>query len=517
LVDRRSESRIVRATSTMARNLYRELRRADYSHQDVLRLVNEIVELLTSDAKGDQPAPPRAQPTLDRETGLPNAAVLREVLDFEVRHAREGQALLLLSLDVELPNLCPDAFAQALHESVSQALRRQVRVGESVGRIAPNRYLIVLPRATAEAALPLLRRISASFAGLESLRGNAAGVRIVARAAAFDASVHCAADLLERCVAAPPQPVFPLAASTEARARAGGSRAVVLALGGGAARAMAHLGALRVLRRAGVRIAGVAGASAGAIVGAMYASGVDDEAIIERFTAFARSDLYKKIRRSYATKRPIKRNMRESERYFRGSSLAFLSDERLGVVEDDLFSAFIEYFVGGDRAIESLSLPFAACATDLVEGRPAILAYGSVHAALRASCAIPGLFAPQRDGERLLVDGAVTSEVPIAAAAQLKLDAPTLAVYLERPERRVAQFANSAEIAIRANALVHTELVREQLRHAPLLLTVPVHDIGWLSFREGARLIEIGEKTAAAQLDRLLEELDRLSAAGAGG
>ncbi len=74
---------ILRATATIAKTFYRELRRADYSHEDVLRLINEMVQLLTHDARakdGDprQPLPP----TLDRETGLSNAEVMREVVDF---------------------------------------------------------------------------------------------------------------------------------------------------------------------------------------------------------------------------------------------------------------------------------------------------------------------------------------------------------------------------------------------------------------------------------------------------
>jgi hypothetical protein len=69
---------VLRATSTLARSLYRELRRADYSHQDVIRLVNEMVELVTLDARA--PRPVIMGPTHDRETGMPNAAVMREVL-----------------------------------------------------------------------------------------------------------------------------------------------------------------------------------------------------------------------------------------------------------------------------------------------------------------------------------------------------------------------------------------------------------------------------------------------------
>src|SRR5687768_16335976 len=70
----------VKAPSTIARTLYRELRLADYKHQDVLRVVNEMMELLTADARAPQPT--RLPPMLDRETGLPNASVMGEVVDF---------------------------------------------------------------------------------------------------------------------------------------------------------------------------------------------------------------------------------------------------------------------------------------------------------------------------------------------------------------------------------------------------------------------------------------------------
>src|SRR5262245_53986040 len=240
----RSQPRVLRATSTIARSLYRELRRADYSPQDVLRLVNEMMELITADARNH--AEPRVQPIVDRETGLPNAAVMGEVLDFELAHAREGHDLLVIALDVELPDVCADAVCTAVHEAVSSELRRQLRAAETVGRIAPARYLIVVPRATLDVATPLLRRLSVALGRLDAVR-LPQRARIVAHAAAYDSSIASAAELLERCFNAPSMPVHPppIAAGT-GQVRIVGQRRVVLALGGGAARAMAHLGALRV-------------------------------------------------------------------------------------------------------------------------------------------------------------------------------------------------------------------------------------------------------------------------------
>jgi NTE family protein len=251
----------------------------------------------------------------------------------------------------------------------------------------------------------------------------------------------------------------------------------------------------------------VAGTSAGAIVGALFAAGMEIEEMVERFSSFAGSELYKTMRANYARNRGRMQASKNRERFFRGSSLTFLSDTERSALGGELLAAFVERFVGPDRLIEDLRLPFAASATDLVAGRQVTMGYGSLHSALRASCAIPGMFPPVEDGDRLLVDGSVVAEVPIAAALQLGLPAPVMAMHLERAVPKVTRFESSTEIAIRTNALIHTQLVREQLRSAPLLLTIPVAEIGWLSFRDGAKLIAEGEAAAQAALPTLLEKL----------
>ena len=495
---------VLRATSTLARSLYRELRRADYSHQDVIRLVNEMVELVTLDARA--PRPVIMGPSHDRETGMPNASTMREVVEFELAHAVDGRDLLLLAIDVELPGITPDAVVAQVHEQIARELRRQVRAHETVGRFGATRYLVVLPRAGLDVVKPILRRLSAAFERLDPHLPRR--TRILGRAAAWDAGIRSVDALLERCFEASPSAVYPqpLTTTTGTVPIVPDGRRVVLALGGGAARAMAHLGMLRVLKRHGVKVGGVAGTSAGAIVGALYAAGADVEEIVERFVGFAGSDLYRRMRRAFAVART--EATRNKEHLFLGQSPSYLSEEKRSALGDDLLAEFVERFIGPDQLIQSLRVPFAASATDLVAGRQIVLSYGSLHSALRASCAIPGLFPPQHDGERLLVDGSVCAEVPIAAAQGLGLPAPVLAAHLERVVPPATVFDSSTEIAIRTHALIHTELVREQLRAAPLLLTIPVAEIGWLNFRDGARLIAEGEKAAEAAISELLEKLD---------
>ena len=125
----------------------------------------------------------------------------------------------------------------------------------------------------------------------------------------------------------------------------------------------------------------------------------------------------------YAEYRRRAKRVRSNDKYFRQAGLAFLSDADVSAVSDELFAKFVEHFVGPDRDISTLGKPFAVCATDLVEGRPAVFTRGPLHFALRATCAVPGLFAPQSDGTRLLIDGSTITEVPVSAALQLRTPA----------------------------------------------------------------------------------------------
>src|SRR5687767_1151155 len=140
-----------------------------------------------------------------------------------------------------MPQLVADAVCDQVHDALSGELRRLIRANETVGRIAPNRYLIVLPRATLDVVTPLLRRLGKAFGQLEALRAPIR-LRINGRAAAWSPSVSSAADLLERCENASPIQVYPERIRTTGPVQiVPGDPQVVLALGGGAARAMAHL------------------------------------------------------------------------------------------------------------------------------------------------------------------------------------------------------------------------------------------------------------------------------------
>ena len=171
-----------------------------------------------------------------------------------------------------------------------------------------------------------------------------------------------------------------------------GRPVVGLALGSGAARGWAHLGVLRALEREGIRPQVVAGCSIGAFVGAAFAGGE-----LEKLTAWA-----------------------ESLRWQDVMSLLDVS-LRGGLIKGD---KLIEHFARNFRVrdFSQLSLRFACVATELHSGREVWLREGSVAEAVRASIALPGLFAPVLREGRLLVDGGLVNPVPVSLCRALGAD-----------------------------------------------------------------------------------------------
>lgn len=177
-------------------------------------------------------------------------------------------------------------------------------------------------------------------------------------------------------------------------AAAGGERPRLgLALGGGAARGMAHLGVLRALTDAGVRIDCIAGCSIGALVGAIAASGSTD-GLEATFKAFD----WKKTLSFFDVVFP-----------------------RSGLIDGAKVTALVREHLPATQ-ISALSIPFAAIATNLLSGKEVVLRSGDVIDAVRASIAVPGVFTPVRIDGQVLVDGGLSNPVPVSVARAMGVD-----------------------------------------------------------------------------------------------
>lgn len=164
----------------------------------------------------------------------------------------------------------------------------------------------------------------------------------------------------------------------------GTGRRVALALAGGGARGVAHIGAIEELERRGYEIAAVAGTSMGALVGGMYAAGHLEEfkewmCSLDRYKVFGLVD-------------------------FTFSAEGLVKGSRVIDAMKELIP---------DMRIEQMRLPFTAVSADLLTGREVVIERGGLYDAIRASIAIPSVFRPvHRDG-MVLTDGGIVNPMPV--------------------------------------------------------------------------------------------------------
>lgn len=177
------------------------------------------------------------------------------------------------------------------------------------------------------------------------------------------------------------------------RQRTGSAKKTIgVALGGGSARGFAHIGVLQALDEADIPVDVVAGTSAGSLVGAFYAAG---------FSPWMMQEVALKVR---------------------DIDVADLSSgSKRGMLGGTALKRMVNGYLG-DKPIEKMPKQFAAVATDLATGERLAIRQGDAGTAVAASCSIPGIFIPAMVNGRELVDGGLTSPVPVAVARQLGAD-----------------------------------------------------------------------------------------------
>ncbi|MBI3680687.1 MAG: patatin-like phospholipase family protein [Acidobacteria bacterium] len=249
-----------------------------------------------------------------------------------------------------------------------------------------------------------------------------------------------------------------------------------LALGGGFSRGIAHIGVLRVLERERIPVRYVAGVSAGAIVAAGFAAGADSHAL-ERV---ARSMRFKDVAR--------------------------FSLSKLGLVGSDRMEGFLRRAFRVHR-FEDMSVPLAIVATDLRSGEPVIFhTEGEIFPAVRASCSYPGLFQPVRHKGRVLVDGAISMEIPAQALRDLGV---RRVVSVALPPPAVSQEPGSMFAVVnRSFQIMQQRTEAAWRRHSDVVITPLVNSVAWDDFTQVERLIEAGAQAAEESLPKIREWMD---------
>ncbi len=246
-----------------------------------------------------------------------------------------------------------------------------------------------------------------------------------------------------------------------------------LALGGGVARGLAHIGVLNALSEAGIEVDLVAGSSAGALAGALFSSGL-----------------------------PVKdvSLLASTLNWFRIARPVWPTS---GVISFDPLRKWLVATLG-DLTFEDLHLPFAVAVTDLESGEAIYLRSGKLAPAVCASCVIPGFVSAERINGLLLGDGTLVDAIPVNILRQMGADY-IIGVDLFRPKLRRAWgpvgFGFSAlEIILRRTG--------DGLEKADCLISPALSGETYFNFGKAKHLIKLGRQAAEAKIPEILAALE---------
>ena len=244
-----------------------------------------------------------------------------------------------------------------------------------------------------------------------------------------------------------------------------------LALGGGFARGLSHIGVLRVLEEEKIALACVAGTSVGAVIGAAYCSGMSGDELAEmaaqvRFRDFARWTI---------------------------SRYGFATNERM--------VGFLRRVLKV-RTFEELRIPLAVTATDFISGEGVVFRSGELIEPVRASCAYPGMFLPVQINGRLLVDGMLAYTVPTVPVREMGAE-KVIAVYLRSHWCDASGPRHVFEVISQCFSIAQDRMSGLWQAESDAVMEPEVAGFGYDSFERAADLIAAGEAAARAALPQI--------------
>jgi NTE family protein len=274
------------------------------------------------------------------------------------------------------------------------------------------------------------------------------------------------------------------------------SRKIVgLALGGGAARGLAHIGVLEILQKENIPIDMIAGTSAGALVGAIYAQGKSPDLIKNEALSMDRRSVVR---------------------------LLDLTLPRTGLIGGRRLHNFLRKTVGGEIQFSDLKIPVAVVATDIITGEEVVIKEGSVLEAVRASIAIPIVFTIAKWQGRYLVDGELVDPVPVKVAREMGADVVIAVNVIPDPVDKALQIAKDAAVVNKPPGLFHVilqsiyistySLVRVSVKDADVLIEPNVAQVYPHEFSRAQECIRQGEiaaQVALPEIKRLLKGGER--------
>ncbi|MBN2015273.1 patatin-like phospholipase family protein [Candidatus Dojkabacteria bacterium] len=259
-----------------------------------------------------------------------------------------------------------------------------------------------------------------------------------------------------------------------------GRSKIGLALGGGGARGLAHLGVIKVLERNKIPIDFIAGTSAGALIGGMYAAKKN----VRELEELAQNVSYKDYLRAFSDPSLV-------SGLFKGGKAINFIKEQVGKIN-----------------VEDTKIPFRAVAADVVTGETVYIDTGNLAEAIRTSCSVPGVFSPFKKRKRFLIDGGVVEQVPVKAVKDMGAQR-VIAVSLNwkhfPPKDKEGKDDKLPVSSIVSAALdiMGYNIAKYNIKEAEIVIEPRVPDVPMFKFLGETRIIEIGEKAAVDKIEEI--------------
>ncbi len=248
-----------------------------------------------------------------------------------------------------------------------------------------------------------------------------------------------------------------------------------LALSGGTARSVAHVGVLRALAESDITVDRVAGTSGGAIAAVCLAAGM-----------------------------PVAR-MEELANDLTWRKLAAIKIGRLGFASSKRIELFLEKIFGAIQ-FDDLQIPCAVVATDLANGAPAVFNHGAVPRAVRASCSLPQIFLPVEIGGKYYVDGGISQYLPVQTARSLGADF-VIAVNLGTRNRKIKPPRHILEMTMQFIQIMADNNTGPSLARADFVITPDLSGFGSFDFSVSEKVIAKGHAVTKQTIPALKEAL----------
>lgn len=281
-----------------------------------------------------------------------------------------------------------------------------------------------------------------------------------------------------------------------------------LALGGGGARGAAHIGALQVLESNQIPIDKIAGTSAGAIIGAMYAGSMDALWVEDRFRQFLKSDLFKDLGTDRINEQPPTAGtvFGQIAKKLKNQVVLAMSLHRDSIIKRSRLQEAFDYLIPV-KTFEALKLPLQVVATDLNTCSHVVYDSGDVVEAVTRSGTIPGFVEPTEANGSLIVDGGASMPLPTGVIRD-SVDV-LLAVDIRRRGVKPLSEKNIYEIMMRSDMSTYQNLINHCARLADVLISPEVKDHPWSSFDHFDFFFENGTQSGQDALESIHAEISK--------